>query len=93
MKGHNISLTAVQTMLKMMKNMAAKASEDKFKRVRLGNANFHTKVGGVDGGLEVSQLLPRGGPCSIRGTYMFCLFGCNARRGWCPEIRHHIFVL
>ncbi|CAN0339798.1 unnamed protein product [Ascophyllum nodosum] len=52
-QGHNISLTAVQTMLKMMKNMAAKASEDKFKRVRLGNANFHTKVGGVDGGLEV----------------------------------------
>ncbi|CAM9547042.1 unnamed protein product [Ectocarpus fasciculatus] len=48
-----VSLTAVTTMLKMMKNMAAKSSEDKFKRIRLGNANFNSKVGGIDGGLEV----------------------------------------
>ncbi|CAM9252295.1 unnamed protein product [Ectocarpus sp. 8 AP-2014] len=48
-----VSLTAVTTMLKMMKNMTAKSSEDKFKRIRLGNANFNSKVGGVDGGLEV----------------------------------------
>lgn len=44
-------------MLKMMKNMSLKASEDKFKRIRLGNANFHSKVGGIDGGLEVSKII------------------------------------
>ncbi|CBJ30220.1 conserved unknown protein [Ectocarpus siliculosus] len=48
-----VSLTAVTTMLKMMKNMTAKSSDDKFKRIRLGNANFNSKVGGIDGGLEV----------------------------------------
>ncbi|CAN0157770.1 unnamed protein product [Scytosiphon promiscuus] len=52
-QGPDVSLTAVSTMLKMMKNMSLKSSEDKFKRIRLGNANFHSKVGGVDGGLEV----------------------------------------
>lgn len=50
-----MSLTAVSTMLKMMKNMRAKSSEDKFKRIRLGNANFNSKVGGIDGGIEVSK--------------------------------------
>lgn len=55
-------MTAVQTMLKMLKNMAAKSSEDKFKRIRLANANFHSKVGGVDGALDVSR-------CSKRYLY------------------------
>lgn len=48
-------MTAVSTMLKMMKNMSANFTEDKFKRIRLGNANFNSKVGGIDGGLEVSR--------------------------------------
>eukprot|EP00904_Undaria_pinnatifida_P004058 jgi/Undpi1/13653/HiC_scaffold_9.g03307.m1 len=52
-QGLPMSLTAVQTMLKMMKNMAAKSSDDKFKKIRLGNASFNAKVGGVDGGIEV----------------------------------------
>lgn len=43
-------------MLKMMRNMAANSSEDKFKRIRLGNANFNSKVGSIDGGLEVSKV-------------------------------------
>lgn len=42
-------------MLKMMKNMAKNSGEDKFKRIRLGNANFHSKVGCIDGGVEVSK--------------------------------------
>jgi len=41
-------------MLKMMKNMTLKSDEDKFKRIRLGNPNFNAKVGGIDGGIEVS---------------------------------------
>ncbi|CAM9879279.1 unnamed protein product [Pylaiella littoralis] len=52
-QGPRVSLTAVTTMLKMMRNMAANSSEDKFKRIRLGNANFNSKVGSIDGGLEV----------------------------------------
>ena len=50
-----MSLTAVTTMLKMMKNMSTNFKEDKFKRIRLGNANFNSKVGGIDGGLEVGR--------------------------------------
>ena len=61
-----MSLTAVQTMLKMMKNMANKASEDKFKRIRLANANFNSKVGSVDGGIEVSHgTVPRTVPRTV----------------------------
>lgn len=45
-------------MLKMLKNMTVKSSEDKFKRIRLANPNFHAKVGAVDGGLEVSHDTP-----------------------------------
>ncbi|CAM9652590.1 unnamed protein product, partial [Hapterophycus canaliculatus] len=52
-QGAGASLTAVSTMLKMMKNMSIKSSEDKFKRIRLGNPNFNSKVGSVDGALEV----------------------------------------
>lgn len=48
-----MSLVAVQTMYKMMKNMSINSSEDKFKRIRLANANFNAKVGQVDGGIEV----------------------------------------
>lgn len=52
-QGPTVSLVAVQTMLKMMKNMAKNNREDKFKRVRIANSNFHAKVGGIDGGIEV----------------------------------------
>lgn len=62
-QGLPLSETAVETMLKMMKNMTNKASEDKFKRIRLGNANFNSKVGSVDGGIEVSRrTVPRPAP-------------------------------
>lgn len=68
-KGHGTSLTAVETMLKIMKKMAENPSEDKFKRIRLGNAGFHSKVGGVDGGLEVraepSYVYPRSDPIRV----------------------------
>lgn len=42
-------------MLKMMKNMSMNKGEDKFKRVRIANANFNSKVGEVNGGIEVSE--------------------------------------
>lgn len=52
-QGSAVSLVAVQTMLKMMKNMSMNKGEDKFKRVRIANANFNSKVGEVNGGIEV----------------------------------------
>lgn len=59
-------------MLKMMRNMAANSSEDKYKRIRLGNANFNSKVGGIDGGLEVSQ------SSQVSARDMF-LWSCSSR--------------
>lgn len=64
-QGPGVSLTAVTTMLKMMKNMSANFKEDKFKRIRLGNANFNSKVGGIDGGLEVRFVSRRFLFCSL----------------------------
>ncbi|CAM9111995.1 unnamed protein product, partial [Choristocarpus tenellus] len=52
---HTVALVAIQTIRKMLQNMATKSGEDKFKRIRLGNPNFQGKVGSVDGGIEVSE--------------------------------------
>lgn len=75
-KGYGTSLTAVETMLKIMKKMAENASEDKFKRIRLGNAGFNSKVGGVNGGLEVraepSYVYPRSNPIRLRTRLRVC---------------------
>lgn len=65
-QGPDASLTAVTTMLKMMKNMTLKSKEDKFKRIRLGNPNFNAKVGGIDGGIEVSDREPSGPSFGVR---------------------------
>lgn len=67
-------------MLKMMKNMSANFKEDKFKRIRLGNANFNSKVGGIDGGLEVSfgcQLSFSLGSLVLRGCSFTYLRVCH----------------
>lgn len=49
-------LEALETVQTILGNAARAPAEDKYRRVRLGNAAFQRKVGSVPGGLELLRL-------------------------------------
>lgn len=48
--------TAFNTLLTFVKNVATNPNEEKFRKIRLSNATFQTRVGSLKGGIEFLEL-------------------------------------